>query len=161
MCTCKVGQKLVEILYLLICSFLPCLSWLLRSWVRKSRRDLRITLYFETHDEMTVSRSNVYTATEWKDILQVRLVCLGLLIFQHLKVGCQFIGWFYAVANAHSSWTRKVVKRYMHYLPICFVCGNAILVVKQITNLSHLLHQDEKTDFLRVCVDNVKVPDRV
>ena len=29
----------------MICSFLPCLSWLLRSRVRKSRRDLRITLY--------------------------------------------------------------------------------------------------------------------
>ena len=35
--------KLGEILYLLICSFLPCLYWLLRSRVRKSRRDLRIT----------------------------------------------------------------------------------------------------------------------
>ena len=44
--TCKVGQKLGEILYLLICSFLPCLSWLLRSRVRKSRKDLWITLYF-------------------------------------------------------------------------------------------------------------------
>ena len=33
-------KKLGEILYLLICSFLPCLSWLLRSRVRKSRRDL-------------------------------------------------------------------------------------------------------------------------
>ena len=43
--TCKVGQKLGEILYLMICSFLPCLSWLLRSRVRKSRRDLWITLY--------------------------------------------------------------------------------------------------------------------
>jgi len=38
-------KKLGEIVYLLICSFLPCLSWLLRSRVRKSRRDLRITLY--------------------------------------------------------------------------------------------------------------------
>ena len=38
-------KKLGEILYLLICSFLPCLSWLLRSRVRKSRRDLWITLY--------------------------------------------------------------------------------------------------------------------
>ena len=35
-----VPKKLGEILYLLICSFLPCLSWLLRSRVRKSRRDL-------------------------------------------------------------------------------------------------------------------------
>lgn len=97
------------------------------------------------------SPSNVYTATEWKDILEVRLVCLGLLTFQHLKVGCQFIGWFHAVVNAHSSWTRMVVKRYMHYLPICFACGNAILVAKQITNLSHPVHQVE-TDFLCVCV---------
>ena len=35
-----VQKELGEILYLLICSFLPCLSWLLRSRVRKSRRDL-------------------------------------------------------------------------------------------------------------------------
>ena len=35
-----VEKKVGEILYLLICSFLPCLSWLLRSRVRKSRRDL-------------------------------------------------------------------------------------------------------------------------
>ena len=40
-------KKVGEILYLLIWSFLPCLSWLLRSRVRKSRRDLRITLYVE------------------------------------------------------------------------------------------------------------------
>ena len=39
-------KKLGEILYLLICSFLPCLSCLLRSRVRNSRRDLWITLYF-------------------------------------------------------------------------------------------------------------------
>ena len=38
-------KKLGEILYLLICSFLPCLPWLLRSRVRKSRRDLWIALY--------------------------------------------------------------------------------------------------------------------
>ena len=48
--TCKYAKapskkKLWEILYLLICSFLPCLSWLLRSRVRKFRRDLWITLY--------------------------------------------------------------------------------------------------------------------
>jgi len=41
-----VQKKLGEILYLLICSFLPCLSWLLCSRVRKNRRDLWITLYF-------------------------------------------------------------------------------------------------------------------
>ena len=42
----QVQKKLGEILCLLICYFLPCMSWLLRSRVRKSRRDLRITLYF-------------------------------------------------------------------------------------------------------------------
>jgi hypothetical protein len=51
--TCKYAKapstkKLGEILYLLICSFLPCLSWLLRSRVRKSRRDFWITLYNST-----------------------------------------------------------------------------------------------------------------
>jgi len=44
--TCKYAtapstkKKLGEILYLLICSFLLCLSWLLRSQVQKSQRDL-------------------------------------------------------------------------------------------------------------------------
>jgi hypothetical protein len=38
-------KKLGEILYLFICSFLLCLSWLLRSGLRKFRRDLWITLY--------------------------------------------------------------------------------------------------------------------
>ena len=33
----------------MICSFLPCLSWLLLSRVRKSRRDLWITLYIGLH----------------------------------------------------------------------------------------------------------------
>ena len=53
--TCKYAKapstkkKLWEILYLLICSFLPCLSWLLRSRVRKFRRDLWITLYIALH----------------------------------------------------------------------------------------------------------------
>jgi len=40
-----VTKKIWEILYQLICSFLSCLSWLLRSRIRKFRRDLWITLY--------------------------------------------------------------------------------------------------------------------
>jgi len=44
-CTCRVGQKLGVSLSMLICSFLLWLYWLLRSRVRKSRRDLWITLY--------------------------------------------------------------------------------------------------------------------
>ena len=44
-----VQKKLGEILCLLICFFLPCLSWLLRSQVQKSRRDLWITLYIKAH----------------------------------------------------------------------------------------------------------------
>jgi len=48
--TCKYAKapstkKIWEILYILICSFLPCLYWLLRNRVRKFRRDLWITLY--------------------------------------------------------------------------------------------------------------------
>jgi hypothetical protein len=39
-------KKLGLILYLLMSSFLLCLSWLLRCRVRKLRRDLWITLYF-------------------------------------------------------------------------------------------------------------------
>ena len=35
-----VQKKIREILYLFICPFLSCLSWLLRSRVRKFRRDL-------------------------------------------------------------------------------------------------------------------------
>jgi hypothetical protein len=40
-----VHKKPGEILYLLICSFLLCLSWFLRSRVRNFRRDLWITPY--------------------------------------------------------------------------------------------------------------------
>jgi hypothetical protein len=43
--TCKVWHTLGEFLYLFICSFLLCLSWLLYCRVRKFRRDLWITLY--------------------------------------------------------------------------------------------------------------------
>jgi len=41
--------------YLLICSFLLCLSWLLRSRVWKFRRDLRITLYMNIIYELYVN----------------------------------------------------------------------------------------------------------
>jgi len=44
--SCRYGQKPGEILYPLICFFLPCLSWLLRSQFSKYQRDLWITLYF-------------------------------------------------------------------------------------------------------------------
>jgi len=47
-------NKFGEILYLLMCSFLLFLSWLLRSWVRKFRRDLWITLYNWTHFYMSL-----------------------------------------------------------------------------------------------------------
>ena len=46
-----VQKKLWEILYLLICSFLSCLSWLLRSRVWKFWRDLWITLYIEAQED--------------------------------------------------------------------------------------------------------------
>jgi hypothetical protein len=49
-----------EILYLLICSFLLCLSWLLRSRVRDFQRDLRITLYKPSFKDINL---NVWSLT--------------------------------------------------------------------------------------------------
>jgi len=46
--TNKQTNKLGGVLYLSIFSFLLCVSWLLRSRVRKFRRDLRIILYSVT-----------------------------------------------------------------------------------------------------------------
>ena len=62
-----VQKKLGEILYLLICSFLPCLSWSLRSRVRKSRRDLWITLYNFLINHFCISLKEWYTkaSTVW------------------------------------------------------------------------------------------------
>jgi len=73
--TCKLGQELEVSLslslsllissFLLICSFLPCLSWLLRSRVRKSRRDLGITLYISLETSLPflpgVAGKSLYT----------------------------------------------------------------------------------------------------
>ena len=59
-------KKLGEILYLLICSFLPCLSWLLRGRVRKSRRDLWITLY--------IWAMNIFTESPCDDNQQAAFV---------------------------------------------------------------------------------------
>ena len=72
--TCKVGQKLGVTLSLLICSFLPCLSWLLRSRVRKSRRDLWITLY-------------VYIYIIWLKNFLVYQVHLWVLNYIHVTDG--------------------------------------------------------------------------
>ena len=62
-----VQKKLGEILYLLICSFLPCLAWLLRSWVRKSRRDLWITLYICTPRQILFGRSHWSHWEKWDE----------------------------------------------------------------------------------------------
>ena len=86
--TCKVGQKLGEILYLLICSFLLCLFWLLRSRVRKSRRDLWITLYIDCKhkhimNNMMVIKEcvdiNVFPYLLW--LLLLWLICLVFAIW--------------------------------------------------------------------------------
>ena len=58
-------KKLGEILYLLICSFLPCLSWLLRSRLRKSRRDLWITLYMSWYFSQIYEKFNFQVITNW------------------------------------------------------------------------------------------------
>ena len=74
-------KKLGEILYLLICSFLPCLSWLLRSRVRKSRRDLWITLYctrFCFPEERSVNRQTVWAPHIWQILtcFSVQTLCI-------------------------------------------------------------------------------------
>ena len=56
-----VQKELGELLYLLICSFLPCLSWLLRCRVRKSRRDLWITsLYYSACKKPRIKYTTKY-----------------------------------------------------------------------------------------------------
>ena len=64
-----VQKKLGEILYLLICSFLPCLSWLLRSRVRKSRRELWITLYTGTSMRIVILLD---LTLRWNGIIKVK-----------------------------------------------------------------------------------------
>ena len=72
-----VQRKLGDILYLLICSFLPCLSWLLRSRVRKSRRDLWITLYILIWVSLPYLMTT-YTIYVWDSrILECYSVSLG------------------------------------------------------------------------------------
>jgi len=70
--SCKVGQKLGEILYPLIHFFLPCLSWLLRSQFSKSRRDLRITLYITMHSPLNVKFGTTVTSANAAQFLSVR-----------------------------------------------------------------------------------------
>jgi len=72
--TCKVGQKLGVSLSLLICSFLPCLSWLLRSRARKSRRDLWITLYNPLLALWFPFQSNPH-------VLSLTLTCIALILW--------------------------------------------------------------------------------
>ena len=76
-------KKLGEILYLLICSFLSCLSSLLHSRVRKSRRDLWITLYYSVRQTFTCVVASVlwctkqvgcyylYAYSEWVSLISV------------------------------------------------------------------------------------------
>ena len=63
----KQKQKLGEILYLLIYSFLLCLSWLLGRLVRKFRRDLWITLYLEIHAGESEINDIIMDKIEWRE----------------------------------------------------------------------------------------------
>jgi hypothetical protein len=53
-------KTLGQILYLLICSFLLCLSWLLRCRFRKFRKDLRITLYNHVNKSISVRHNPLF-----------------------------------------------------------------------------------------------------
>ena len=74
-----VQKKLWEILYLLICSFLPCLSWLLRSRVRKFRRELWITLY---------SLSEISENCNWPKYVNTLSDCIFAL--SNIGLGCRY-----------------------------------------------------------------------
>ena len=63
-----VQKTLGEILYLLICSFLPCLSWLLHSRVRKSRRDLWITMYLSEAHQCSQASTHLSRCSQHSNI---------------------------------------------------------------------------------------------
>ena len=65
-------KNLGEILYLLICSFLPYLSWLLRSRVRKSRRDLWITLYMT--EQLRYGKLTTFNSKTTSDPINVKRI---------------------------------------------------------------------------------------
>jgi len=75
--SCKVGQKLGETLYPLICFFLPCLSWLLRSQFSKSRRDLWITLYIICTNRVSMLRSHHPSLYGLWNVLKCVTLCLS------------------------------------------------------------------------------------
>ena len=74
-------KKLGEILYLLICSFVPCLSWLLRSRVRKSRRDSWITLYCTTASFGMYNTEEIRLATQSYFRSKKLTPCLHFIFF--------------------------------------------------------------------------------
>ena len=83
-------KELGDILYLLIYSFLPCLSWLLRSRVRKSRRDLWITLYtFSTHTHY--KQTYVLGRMTWRD--EHPLIVPNSKLGPNLQVLRRFLCW--------------------------------------------------------------------
>jgi len=101
-----VQKKLGEILYVLICSSLPCLSWLLRSRVRKSRRDLWITLYnnrshlcfipywyIETREEIQAASSLETSVPEYQNLRLNILQDHNLHIYrsENLRLKCVFL----------------------------------------------------------------------
>jgi len=78
-----VQKKLGEILYLLICSFLLCLSWLLRSRIQKSQRDLWITLYI--NDKRAVHENECYVHVYWYSEIFKRKLCSKCAFFNYFR----------------------------------------------------------------------------
>ena len=69
----QVQKKVREILYPLICSFLPCLSWLLCNRVWKSQRDLRITLYIRSRKWNVTKLQNLDIKNKYKKNIAQKL----------------------------------------------------------------------------------------
>ena len=97
-------KKLGEILYLLICSFLPCLSWLLRSRVRKSRRDFWITLYITMHGLMNVRCSQILLRDTAMSVTWCTsdTVCVTVENFS-LVFGILLAQWFFLYPETHTT----------------------------------------------------------
>jgi len=96
--TCKYAKapskkKLGEILYLLICSFLPCLSWLLRSRVRKSRKGLWITLYIYIYIYIN-KYTHTYIIYMCVCVYFYKFVCVYVFAYVCMYV-CTMLVWVY------------------------------------------------------------------
>ena len=112
----------------MLCIFLPCLSWLLRSRVRKSRRDLWITLYIDHRKNawqafssahafrksVNIRLGNAYCqAQKAKKKLQMLIVFYNLIpLTSHVIVISSWI--LHPSEPGNKFWLQCTLSRYLH-----------------------------------------------